>query len=104
MKRGEKMRAHLEKGELVLEADTPEDRKFLREAFDTLRLKKARLLPTATHIGEKLTLAMKKETKYRLLIRIWVKQDKLYDTAKAAHEAGEKIAKPEDIAVERVDE
>lgn len=43
-------------------------------------------------------------TKYRLLIRMWVRQDKLYDTAKEAHEAGEKIAKPEDIAVERVDE
>jgi len=38
--------------------------------------------------------------KYRLLIRIWVKQDKLYDTAKEAHEAGLKIAKPEDIAIE----
>jgi len=43
-------------------------------------------------------------TKYRLLIRIWVPQDKLYNTAKEAHDAGEKIAKPEDIAVERVDE
>lgn len=47
--------------------------------------------------GEKLT-------KYRLLIRMWVKQDKLYNTAKEAQEAGEKIAKPEDIAVEEVDE
>jgi len=35
---------------------------------------------------------------------MWVKQDPLYDTAKAAHEAGMKIAKPEDISVERVDE
>jgi len=35
---------------------------------------------------------------------MWVKQDKLYNTAKEAQEAGEKIAKPEDIAVEEVDE
>jgi len=35
---------------------------------------------------------------------MWVKQDTLYDTAKEAQEAGEKVAKPEDIAVEQVDE
>jgi len=43
-------------------------------------------------------------TKYRLLIRMWIKQDKLYDTAADAKEAGEKIAKPEDVAVMPVED
>jgi len=100
------MKAHLDKGELVLTAETTEDREFLHEAFDKLRLKQARLVPTSTHLGEKLTLEMRKETptKYRLLIRMWIKQDKLYSTAAAAKEAGEKIAQPEDVAVEPVEE
>jgi len=42
--------------------------------------------------------------KYRLLIRIWVPQDHLYSTPREAQEAGEKIAKKEDIAVEEVKE
>jgi len=37
--------------------------------------------------------------KYQLLIRIWVPQDHLYDTVAEAYEAGQKIAKPEDIAI-----
>lgn len=35
---------------------------------------------------------------------MWVKQDKLYDSAEEAYKVGEKIAKPEDIAVEEVGE
>jgi len=38
-----------------------------------------------------------------LLIRMWVKQDKLYDSAKEAQEVGLKVAKPEDVAVEPVE-
>jgi len=34
---------------------------------------------------------------------MWVKQDKLYDSAKEAEEVGLKIAKPEDIAMETVE-
>jgi hypothetical protein len=41
--------------------------------------------------------------KYQLSIRIWVKQDKLYDTAQEAYAIGQKVAKPEDIAVEEVE-
>jgi len=41
--------------------------------------------------------------KYQLLIRMWVKQTTLYDTAKEAYQVGLKVAKPEDIAVEEVE-
>lgn len=42
--------------------------------------------------------------KYRLFIRMWIKQDKLYDSAEEAYEVGRKIAKEEDITVEEVEE
>jgi len=45
----------------------------------------------------------KVELKYQLSIRMWVKQTKLYDTAEEAYKVGQKVAKPEDIAVEEVD-
>jgi len=41
--------------------------------------------------------------KYQLLIRMWIKQDKLYDTSKEAYEEGCKIANPKDVAVEEVE-
>lgn len=47
---------------------------------------------------------MEEKKKYQLLIRMWVKQDKLYDSADEAYDAGRKIANEEDIAVEPVEE
>jgi len=44
-----------------------------------------------------------KKKKFQLLIRMWVKQDKLYDTVAEAYEVGKKIAKEEDIATEPVE-
>jgi len=42
--------------------------------------------------------------KYRLFIRMWVKQNRLYDSAEKAYEVGRKIANEEDITVEEVEE
>jgi len=42
-------------------------------------------------------------SKYALFIRMWVRQMTLYDSAEKAYEAGRKIAKEEDIAVEEVE-
>jgi len=42
--------------------------------------------------------------KYQLSIRMWIKQSKLYDSAKEAYEAGRKIASEENFAVETVEE
>lgn len=42
--------------------------------------------------------------KFQLLVRIWVKQTPLYNTATEAYEVGRKIAKEEDITVEEVEE
>lgn len=37
--------------------------------------------------------------KFRLYVRLWVKQDPLYNSSMDAHSAGLKTSKPEDIHV-----
>lgn len=58
------MKAKLtDKNTLVLTATSKGDRKFLKDAFDDLRLGRKKLVSVATHLGMELTLEMQEVPK-----------------------------------------
>jgi hypothetical protein len=58
------MRAKLtDKNTLVLTATSKKDGKFLKDAFDDLRLGRKQLAAAATHLGTELTLEMQEVSK-----------------------------------------